>query len=257
MEKTVKCEFNEEIATVTLDNPPVNSFTQQLIYDFIATCDELTEMKLRAVIITGAGKTFQAGADINMFLKLKTEADGLALGKMSQDITDHVANLKCPVIGAINGAALGGGTELALACDMRIASSNASFGLPEVRYGVFPGGGGTQRLPRLIGPGRAKMLIFSGKIITAEEALQIGLVDQVVAPDQLMPEAMKMARMIAGQSPAAVKAAKRAISEGMNVSLEDGLMIERKGLGKLVVIGDQIEGAKAFLEKRKPNFVIK
>ena len=257
MGKTVKCEFNEEIATVTLDNPPVNSFTQQLIDDFIATCDELTEMKLRAVIITGEGKTFQAGADINMFLQLKTEADGLALGKMSQDITDHVANLECPVIGAINGAALGGGTELALACDIRIASKNSSFGLPEVGYGVLPGGGGTQRLPRLIGSGRAKMLIFSGKIISADEALLIGLVEQVVDPEKLMPEAMKMARMIAGKSPAAVKAAKRVINKGLDENLGNGLMIEREGLGKLIAVGDQIEGASAFLEKRKPTFYMK
>lgn len=257
MGETVKCECKKDIAIVTMDNPPVNSFTRELIDDFLKTCDELRAMKLRAVIITGAGKAFQAGADINMFLNVKTEKDGFDLGEMSQNITNQVAGLECPVIAAVNGFALGGGTELALACDIRIASSNASFGLPEVGYGVFPGGGGTQRLPRLIGPGRAKMLILSGKKIDAAEAFRFGLVDQVVEPGQLMSEAMNLAERIAERSPAAVRMAKRVIDEGLNVSLEDGLMIEQKGLGKLVEVGDQIEGATAFLEKRKPVFDVR
>ncbi len=257
MGKTVKYEINQEVAIVTLDNPPVNAFNQQLIEDFLKTFNELKTKKLRSVIITSGGKAFQAGADIKMFLSLKTEKDGLSLAEMSQDITDHVAKMECPVIAAINGFALGGGTELALACDIRIASKNASFGLPEVGYGVFPGGGGTQRLPRLIGPARAKMLIFSGKKISAEEALQIGLVDMVVELERLMPEAMKLAQMIAENSPTAVKLAKKVINKGMDVSLPDGLKTEGRYLGKLVAVGDQIEGASAFLEKRKPKFYIK
>lgn len=257
MTKTVNYELDNEIALVTMNNPPVNAFTQELINDFSEMFKKLKTTKLRAVVLTGAGKAFQGGADINMFLNLKTEEDGWAIGRMTHGLINPVAEIECPVIAAINGFALGGGTELALACDIRIASSAARFGQPEVAYGVIPGGGGTQRLPRLIGPGRAKLLIYSGKIIDAEEAYKIGLVDSVVEPDQLISEAMKLARKIAEQSPAAVKWSKKSINDGLDLSLAEGLEIERKCLAKLVGVGDQIEGATAFLEKRKPNFVIK
>ena len=257
MGKTVLCEISDEIATVTMNNPPVNAFTETLIKDFMEVFKDLKNQKVRVVVLTGSGNAFQAGADINMFLDVKTEEEGINFSQMCQDISNHVAQMKCPVIAMVNGLAMGGGTELALACDIRISSKEASFGLPEVGFGVYPGGGGSQRLPRLIGPGRAKMLMLSGKIINADEAFQIGLVDEVVEQDQLMLEVMKLARMIAKKSPAAVMAAKRVMDEGLDVSLEDGLMLERKGLGKLVTIGDQIEGAQAFLEKRKPKFVIK
>ena len=257
MADTVKYELAEEIALVTMNNPPVNAFSKNLIDDFNAIFDELRAKKLRVVVLTGVGKAFQAGADIRMFLDLKTEEDGLALGKTVQDLVNNAARMECPVIAAINGVALGGGTELAVACDIRVASSAAKFGLPEVTYGIIPGAGGTQRLPRLIGPGRAKMLLFSGRIIDADEALKIGLVDMVVEPDQLMPEVMQLAGMIAGKSPGAVRIAKRAVNEGLDVPLSDGMMIERRYLGKLIAIGDQIEGATAFLEKRKPNFIVR
>ena len=190
-----------------------------------------------------------------MFLNVTTEKDGRSFGKMAQELINNVAEMECPVIAAVNGLALGGGTELALACDIRIASTAASFGLTEVSYGVIPGGGGTQRLPRLIGPGRAKMLIFSGKTIDASEALNIGLADIIVEPEQLIPEAMKLARKISENSPAAVKAAKKAMNEGLDVSLAKSLIIERGYLAKLFGIGEPLEGAKAFLEKRKPVYV--
>lgn len=257
MGKTVRYEIDNEIALLTLDNPPVNAFTQEMIDDISVVFQELKTQKLRVLILTGAGRAFQAGADINMFLDLKTEEDGYNVAKMSQEMINKAADMDCPVIAAVNGLALGGGTELSLACDIRIASSTAVFGLTEVVYGVLPGGGGTQRLPRLIGPGRAKMLILSGKIIDANEAFTFGLVDSVVEPGQLMPEVMKLAKQIAEKSPAAVKWAKKAINDGLDVPLADGLIIEREYLGKLVAVGDQIEGATAFLEKRKPNFVIK
>lgn len=257
MGKTVRYEIDNEIALLTLDNPPVNAFNKEMIDDISAAFQELKTKKLRVLILTGAGRAFQAGADINMFLDLKTEEDGYNVGKMSQEMINNAADMDCPVIAAVNGLALGGGTELSLACDIRIASTTAVFGLTEVLYGVLPGGGGTQRMPRLIGPGRAKMLILSGKVIDANEAFTLGLVDSVVEPDQLMPEVMKLARQIAEKSPAAVKWAKKSINNGLDVPLTDGLMIEREYLGKLVAVGDQIEGATAFLEKRKPNFVIK
>jgi len=257
MGKTVRYEIDNEIALLTLDNPPVNAFNKEMIDDISAAFQELKTKKLRVLILTGAGRAFQAGADINMFLDLKTEEDGYNVGKMSQEMINNAADMDCPVIAAVNGLALGGGTELSLACDIRIASTTAVFGLTEVLYGVLPGGGGTQRMPRLIGPGRAKMLILSGKVIDANEAFTLGLVDSVVEPDQLMPEVMKLAKQIAEKSPAAVKWAKKSINNGLDVPLADGLMIEREYLGKLVAVGDQIEGATAFLEKRKPNFVIK
>ena len=205
MGKTVAYEIADEVAVVTMDNPPVNAFTRTFSADFLDTFKALRAEKLRAVVVTGTGRAFQGGADITMFLDLKSEEDGAAIGKMTQGIMNSVAGIECPVIAAINGFATGGGTELAIACDIRIASSKAVFGQPEVAYGVLPGAGGTQRLPRLIGPGRAKLLIFSGKKVSAEEAFQIGLVDLVVEPEQLLPEAMKLARKIAGNSPAAVR----------------------------------------------------
>ena len=254
MRKTVNCEIKNEIALVTLNNPPVNFFNDELIEDLVETVKEVKTKDIRVLIITGAGKGFQAGADIKMFLKMKTEEDGVKLGEMCQNITDTVASVECPVIAMVNGMALGGGTELALSCDIRIASSKATFGLPEVGYGVFPGGGGTQRLARLIGIGRAKMLILSGSIIDASEAYNIGLVDQVVEPEQLLETTMKFAEKIAAQSPSAVKWAKRIMDESIHLSLKDGLSLERQYLGKLIAVGDQIEGANAFLEKRSPDF---
>lgn len=257
MAETVTNEVNEEIALVTMNNPPVNALTQQLTDDLNQTLDELKEMKLRVVILTGTGKFFQAGADINNFLTIKGEEDFLAQGTKGQEFVSRIAAITCPVIAAVNGAALGGGTEISLACDIRIASTQATFGQPEVNYGVIPGGGGTQRMSRLIGPGRAKMLIYSGMRIRADEAFSLGLVDKVVEPDQLLPEAMKMAQMIAEKSPAAVKAAKRAINEGLDMPLADGLVLETKYMSKLAALGDMNEGATAFFEKRKPNFTVK
>jgi len=257
MPEVVTYEVNEEIALVTMNNPPVNALTRALMDGLEQTIDELNSLKLRVVVLTGTGKFFQAGADINTFLKIKTEEDAWNLVSEAQGLINRIAGIACPVIAAINGAALGGGTEISLACDIRIASTEAIFGLPEVTYGVVPGGGGTQRMPRLIGPGRAKMLIYSGMRIPADEAFNIGLVDKVVQPDQLIPEAMKLARKIAEKSPAAVKTAKRAINDGLDVSLAEGLNIELKYTAKLGGLGDMVEGATAFFEKRKPNFVVK
>jgi len=256
MGKYVNHKLEGEIALVTIDNPPVNAFSKPVIEDFVETFERLKTIKLRAVILTGAGKAFQSGADVNMFLDVRTEEDGLALGKMVQELTNIVADMECPTIAAINGLALGGGTEVALSCDIRIASTNAVFGLTEVGFGVIPGAGGTQRMPRLIGPGKAKLLIFTGNKIDAIEALKIGLVDIVVEPDQLMAEAMKLAQQISENSPTAVKAAKKAIDEGLDIPLEEALMVERKYLAKLMKIGDHLEGTKAFFEKRKPYYII-
>lgn len=256
MNRKVRYEIENEIAVVTIDSPPFNTYTRDMMVDFVTSFKELHEKKLRAVVVVGVGNVFQGGADINIFLEAKTAEDGYEFVKEVQEMLNLVADLECPVIAAVNGLALGGGTELALACDIRIASESASFGLPEVRFGIIPGAGGTQRAPRLLGPGRAKLLIYSGEIIDAAEAFRLGLVDRVVPPESLMDEVMKLARRISQRSPVAVRMAKKAVNEGLDVSLDQGLLIERKYLAQLTVDGEMVEGAKAFLEKRKPNFTI-
>ena len=252
--RRVRYEIKNEVAMVTIDSPPFNTYTLEMMADFETTFNELHETPLRAVVVTGIGNVFQGGADINIFLRAKTSQDGYNFVQRVQEMLNLVADLECPVIASINGLALGGGTELALACDIRIASESAAFGLPEVKFGIIPGAGGTQRAPRLLGPGRAKMLIFAGGIIGAAEAFRIGLVDRIVPPDRLMEEVMSLADKIATRSPAAVRAAKKAINEGLDVSLSEGLIIERKYLAQLAEDGEMVEGATAFLQKRKPAF---
>lgn len=257
MGKYVRCKIENEIATVTIDNPPVNAFSKACYNDFTETLEKLKPEKLRAAIITGAGFAFQAGADINEFLHMRNEQDGLSNAEYIHRGMNKLMELPFPAIAAVNGIALGSGTELALACDIRIASSKAIFGLPEVGLGVLPVGGGTQRLQRLIGTGMAKWLIFSGTIIDAAEALNIGLVEFVAEPEQVMPEALKIARRIAKQSPAAVRMAKKAMNEGMQMDLPGGLDVERKCFARLIGVGDFTIGATAFLEKRKPEYAIR
>jgi enoyl-CoA hydratase len=252
--RKVRYEIENEIAVVTIDSPPFNTYTLEMMADFETSFRELHEAALRATVVTGIGNVFQGGADINIFLQAKTSQDGYNFVQRVQEMLNLVVDLECPVIAAINGLALGGGTELALACDIRIASKSATFGLPEVKFGIIPGAGGTQRAPRLLGPGRAKALIFAGGIIDADEAFRIGLVDRIVPPGKLMEEAMNLADKIATRSPAAVRAAKKAINEGLDVSLSDGLIIERNYLAQLAEDGEMAEGATAFLQKRKPVF---
>ncbi len=257
MGNTVSCEITDEIALVTMNNPPVNQFTDELINDLVETFEGLQDEKLRVVVLTGTGTAFQAGADLNSFLKVKTAEDGIEFIKLCQRITGVVAAIPCPVIAMVNGLALGGGTELALACDIRIASSEATFGLPEVSWGAYPGAGGTKRLPDLIGPGKAKMLLFSGKIIKAEEALSLGLVENVVEPDKLLETTMKLANKIARNSPSAVRAVKGIVNKGYNLSVKEALEVEAAAAGAQVMTGDMMEGANAFLEKRKPVYEVK
>jgi len=197
---------------------------------------------------------FIAGADINLFLNMKEREDGVRLASFYQSIINPISELGSPVICAINGLALGGGTEIALACDIRIASSNAQFGLTEVHLGVLPGGGGTQRLPRLIGPGKAKEMIFTGKRIDAEEALRIGLIEKLVPEGEALNEAKVMAQTVLGNAPTAIKCAKMAIDKGLDTTMKEGLLIEQKALGMACDSGEPAEGAKAFLEKREPRF---
>ena len=266
MRKYVNYVIENCLAIVKIDNPPVNALTKETCYELMDVFQELKNIEImnengkkshvKAVILTAAehNGVFIAGADINMFLDLKTKEDGEKLCRFCHEIMDQIAGFEAPVICAINGLALGGGTEISLACDIRIASQNAIFGLTEVKLGVIPGGGGTQRLPRLIGPGKAKALILSGKKIDAQEAYRIGLVEKVVPLGEVLNEAKQQAQQIMNCSPSAVKNAKMAIDKGLDVDLSEGLNIEEKALGLTCASGEQLEGSQAFLGKRKPKF---
>jgi enoyl-CoA hydratase len=254
-DKLATYSVEKDIAIITIDNPPMNPLTAELREQLVAAFDELDskEDEIRVVILTGRGKAFMAGADIKSFPELTQEK---ARGRLKEgrQLYLKVEHFERPVICAINGYCLGAGLELAMCCDIRVASSQAQLGQPEINVGVIPGGGGTQRLPRLIGAGRAKELIYTGKFIGAEEAARIGLVNKVTEPDMLMDEAMEMAALIAGKPPLGIRAAKEAITGGLNMTLLEGLELEAYHWSYLCGTEDQKEGARAFIEKRKPVF---
>ena len=208
----------------------------------------------RALIITGAGdKAFVAGADISEMVNMPAIA-AKEWSRLGQQVFSRIEALAYPVIAAINGFALGGGCELAMACDIRIAAAKAKLGQPEVNLGIIPGFAGTQRLTRLVGKGQAKKLIFSGEIIDAAEALRIGLIDMVVPADQLLAEAKKLAAMITDKAPFAIKQAKLAINKGIEMDSETSFVFEAEAFAMCFTTNDQQEGMQAFVEKRKPVF---
>ncbi|MGC7872845.1 enoyl-CoA hydratase/isomerase family protein [Desulfosporosinus sp. SYSU MS00001] len=253
--ETILVEIEEGIATIILNRPDVlNALNSQVFNELAEAAENLSiDDSVRAVIITGGDKVFAAGADIKEMALLG--AVGVATGLRPSKIAfERLENMPKPVIAAINGYALGGGCELTLAADVRIAGDNAQFGLPEIKLGILPGGGGTQRLPRLIGAGKAKELIFSGDLINAEEALRVGLVNKVVPPDQVLAWARKMAEKFVSRGAVALSLAKTCINEGQRMDLEIGLEYEHKCFSLLFATEDQKEGMKAFVEKRKPNF---
>ena len=254
--KTVDCEINDGLAVVTLNNPPFNALNATVMSDLEHILEELSiNRSVQVVIITGAGeKAFVAGADIKQFTGM-TPSSGKDLVRLGHKILAKIKVLNQPVIAAIHGLALGGGCEVALACDIRIASENALFGFPEVSLGIIPGYGGTQRLPRLVGPSRAMALICTGDPIKADEAFRIGLVDKIVPVGQALDEAKSMANKIMSRGPLAVQAAKKSILTGMEMTLEEGLMFEADAFAGLCGTDDQKEGAEAFLSRRKPVFV--
>jgi len=253
--KNLVIEKKENIGIVKINRPEsLNALsigTLGEIRDAVTSLN--TDEDVKVLIFTGEGKAFIAGADIKQ-MKDMNEDEAREFCNLGQKIFDIIENLDKPVIAAINGFALGGGCELALACDIRIASENAKFGQPEVNLGIIPGFGGTQRLPRLVGKGMAKELIFTGDIIDAQTALHIGLANKVVAPDALLDEAMAMAQKIASKGPAAILIAKSVINRGIDTDLAKGLSIERDGFVQCVASGEAREGMEAFVEKRKPNW---
>jgi len=255
-EHVVTYVIEDEIAIITINNPPMNALIDLVKQQLAAIMDELAGKldEIKAVILTGTGKAFVAGADIKSFPELTPEKakDRLRNGR---PMYLKFEQFDRPVICAINGYCLGGGLELAMCCDIRVASSKAQFGQPEVNLGIIPGAGGTQRLPRLVGAGIAKELIYTGKFITAERAAAIGLINAVVEPEKLMDEAKEMAALIASKPVLAVRAAKEAINHGLNMTLHEGLEVEASHWSYLCGTEDQKEGATAFIEKRKPKFV--
>ena len=246
---------DDSTAIITIDNPPMNPLTAELRNRLLATLDELDAKKdeIKAVILTGKGKAFMAGADIKSFPEL-TQEKARARLKEGRRLYLRVEEFERPIICAINGYCLGAGLELAMCCDIRIASSKAELGQPEINVGLIPGGGATQRLPRLVGVGIAKELIYTGKFIGAEEAARTGLVNSIVEPENLLEQALEMARLIAGKPPLGIRAAKEAINRGLNMTLREGLEVEAYHWSYLCGTEDQKEGARAFIEKRKPLF---
>lgn len=251
----VKFDHERATAIITICNPPVNALNSQVIDELEQILDELAgRSDIRAVIITGAGeKAFIAGADIQQFPHL-TPVQGYELARKGQRVFDKIEALQLPVIAAINGFALGGGCELAMACDIRISGENAKLGQPEVNLGIIPGYGGTQRLPRLVGSGKAKELIFTGDAIDGREAYRIGLVDILVPSGEVLTHALSLSAKMQGKGPLAVTAAKKAINQGLDQTLTDGLELEAILFKNLCATEDQKEGARAFLAKQKPQF---
>jgi enoyl-CoA hydratase len=243
------------VTRLVLDNPPLNLVTGEMMERLDAALDDITrDDDVRAVVVTGAGaRAFCAGSDVKEFESLTGR---VAAGKLLYEkyVYRKLAELPAPTIAAIEGDALGGGLELALCCDLRVASAAARLGMPEVRLGVIPGSGGTQRLPAVVGPARAKELILVGELIGAERAEQIGLVNAVVPAGEALASATAMAGRIAERGPVAVREAKRLIARAPDVDLDAGLAAELDASDRIFASADMLEGARAFFAKRPPDF---
>ncbi len=245
-------EVEGQIGIITINRPKaLNALNSTVLEELDKTLDAVDLQTVRCLILTGAGeKSFVAGADIGEMSTL-TKAEGEAFGKKGNDVFRKLETFPIPVIAAVNGFALGGGCEISMSCDIRICSENAVFGQPEVGLGITPGFGGTQRLARIVGTGKAKEMIYGARNIKAEEAYRIGLVNNVYPLEELMPAAKKLAATIARNAPIAVRNAKRAINEGLQVDMDQAVVIEEKLFGNCFETYDQKEGMAAFLEKRK------
>ncbi len=250
----VKYEVQGAVAVVTIDRPKaLNALNPDVLAELKATFEAIDQNTVRCVILTGAGeKSFVAGADIGS-MSTMTKAEGEAFGKLGNDIFRMIETFPLPVIAAINGFALGGGNELAMSCDIRICSDNAVFGQPEVGLGITPGFGGTQRLARLVSPGMAKQMVYAALNIDAQEALRIGLVNAVYPQAELMEAAMKLATKISRNAPIAVRNCKKAMNDGLQVDMDQAIVIEEKLFGDCFETHDQVEGMACFLSREKPK----
>ncbi len=254
--ETILCEIENGVATLMLNRPQtMNAISRQLLQEFSDSLEEIAEdPQARVVVISGAGeKSFCTGADLKERAGMSPEEVKVFLQTIGSVFT-AVEQFSKPVIAAINGFAFGGGLELAMAADIRLASETATMGLTETRLAIIPGAGGTQRLPRLIGRGKAKELIFTGRRIMADEALEIGLVNHVYPPAKLMEESQKLAATISEGGPVAVQQAKKAINRGIETDLAAGLKIENDAYWVCIPTQDRLEGLAAFKEKRKPVY---
>jgi enoyl-CoA hydratase len=253
--KNIILEIKDDVGIVKMNRPDaMNALNSQTLKELKEAISQLKDDDaVRVIIITGEGKAFVAGADIAE-MKDMTAEQAEEFSRTGQKVFDRIAKIKKPVIAAVNGFALGGGCELAMACDIRIASEKAKLGQPEVNLGVIPGFAGTQRLSRLVGAAKAKELIFTADMVDAQTAHSIGLVNQVVPVEQLMDVCMEMAKKIASKGPKAVKLAKKVVNEGVEEKLEKGSEYETHEFGECFASGEAKEGMSAFLEKRKPNW---
>jgi enoyl-CoA hydratase len=254
--KNILLSFEREIGILAINRPKaLNALNIETLKDIQMGIQEAKDhLEMKVLILTGSGeKAFVAGADIAE-MKGMNSIEALNFSKLGHLTLKMIQDLDRPVIAAVNGYALGGGTEIAVACDFAYASENARFGLPEVTLGIFPGFGGTQRLPRLIGKGKAKELILTGKMITAQEAFQMGIVNRVFPPASLLEETKKVALQIAANGPVGVRLAKMAVDTGFNMDLTEACSLESYAFSLGFTTEDQKEGMAAFIEKRKPNF---
>lgn len=247
----VRYETEGAIGILTIDRPKaLNALNSEVLDDLGAALDGVDLETIRVLILTGSGdKSFVAGADIGEMSTLSKE-EGTAFSKKGNDLFRRIETFPIPVIAAVNGFALGGGNEIAMSCDFRICSDNAVFGQPEVGLGITPGFGGTQRLARLVGPGMAKQLVYTARNIKADEALRIGLVNQVTTQEELLPTAKKLASVIAGNAPIAVRACKKAINDGLQQDMDQAVVTEEKLFGSCFETEDQREGMANFLRKK-------
>lgn len=255
MFQNLKYEVKNNIATITVNRPKaLNALSEEVLdelFEAFTTADK--DPAVKAVILTGEGRAFVAGADISQMVVL-SGIDGQTLMKKGALVMNYIEEISKPVIGAINGFALGGGCELAMACDIRIASVNAKFGQPEVNLGIIPGFGGTQRLPRLVGKGMGKYLMMTAEIIGAEEALRIGLVEKVVSAEDLISTCEAIANTIMAKAPIAIKTLKIAVNQGIMLDVKTGIALEGEACTAPFCSEDRKEGMNAFLEKRPAKF---
>jgi enoyl-CoA hydratase len=259
MTTTAKAMFTRTVengvATLALNHPPANTLTLDLLLELEAAFDALAaDSVVKAIIVTGTGRFFIAGADIRVLAGIPSSREGTEMAMRGQAIFNKIEACPKPVIAAINGVCLGGGLELAMCCHIRLAAEGARLGQPEINLGIIPGFGATQRLSRLIGRSKATELILTGDLISAQEAKTLGLLSQVVPPEDLLRQAQGLARKIASKGQLAVRSALRAIHQGSQLGLREGLDLEARLFGELCDSEDKKEGTSAFLEKRQPRF---
>jgi enoyl-CoA hydratase/carnithine racemase len=259
MAEFIRCTIEDKVAVLVMDHPPVNALNEQMLMELNAAIDELNaNSDVKVIVITGGGQlAFAAGADIGMFgqiIKAQDSARAKALMELGHSTFSKIENSNKPVIAAINGICLGGGLELAMACHIRICGDRVRLGQPEINLGIIPGWGGTQRLPRIVGPSKATEMILTGEQITAQQAMQLRLVNMVVPGGEVMRQAKGLAAKIANKSAVSAASALTAIRAGLDACLPEGLAAEREQLAMVVASEDAREGIMAFLEKREAKF---